>query len=312
MSAVIWNSLKEAKEGLSKLHKEGKTIGSMHTLGALHIGHGKLIEMSSKENDCTVISIYPNIAQLAPGSKYEYDIEKDCKFAEKHGATHIICPKTEEIYPEDFRTYLDQGECYKRLNGTAQPYLFKGMITMSVRWILFTRPTRTYWGLKDIGQTILVERALKDLFQDDIIVREVPCVRYKSGIAISSRLMNQPENKIKEFRRLNEACEKARKALLNGETNANKIKDIIRNEITREPLKYFSIEYIKVAKPLDFTEPEEITLPIIFHVDLTDGQKMYFDGLFIRNEEELKNGPPVIWLDEEYPPFLKEEQNDEV
>ncbi|CDE24333.1 putative pantoate-beta-alanine ligase [Clostridium sp. CAG:440] len=307
MSAVIWNSLKEAKEGLNKLHKEGKTIGSIHTLGALHIGHGKLIEMSSKENDCTVISIYPNIAQLAPGSKYEYDIEKDCKFAEEHGATHIICPKTEEIYPEDFRTYLDQGECYKRLNGTAQPYLFKGMITMSVRWILFTRPTRTYWGLKDIGQTILVERALKDLFQDDIIVREVPCVRYKSGIAISSRLMNQPENKIKEFRRLNEACEKARKALLNGETNANKIKDIIRNEITREPLKYFSIEYIKVAKPLDFTEPEEITLPIIFHVDLTDGKKMYFDGLFIRNEEELKNGPPVIWLDEEYPPFLKEE-----
>lgn len=307
MSAVIWNSLKEAKEGLNKLHKEGKTIGSIHTLGALHIGHGKLIEMSSKENDCTVISIYPNIAQLAPGSKYEYDIEKDCKFAEEHGATHIICPKTEEIYPEDFKTYLDQGECYKRLNGTAQPYLFKGMITMSVRWILFTRPTRTYWGLKDIGQTILVERALKDLFQDDIIVREVPCVRYKSGIAISSRLMNQPENKIKEFRRLNEACEKARKALLNGETNANKIKDIIRNEITREPLKYFSIEYIKVAKPLDFTEPEEITLPIIFHVDLTDGKKMYFDGLFIRNEEELKNGPPVIWLDEEYPPFLKEE-----
>ena len=307
MSAVIWNSLKEAKEGLNKLHKEGKTIGSIHTLGALHIGHGKLIEMSSKENDCTVISIYPNIAQLAPGSKYEYDIEKDCKFAEEHGATHIICPKTEEIYPEDFRTYLDQGECYKRLNGTAQPYLFKGMITMSVRWILFTRPTRTYWGLKDIGQTILVERALKDLFQDDIIVREVPCVRYKSGIAISSRLMNQPENKIKEFRRLNEACEKARKALLNGETNANKIKDIIRNEITREPLKYFSIEYIKVAKPLDFTEPEEITLPIIFHVDLTDSKKMYFDGLFIRNEEELKNGPPVIWLDEEYPPFLKEE-----
>ena len=307
MSAVIWNSLKEAKEGLNKLHKEGKTIGSIHTLGALHIGHGKLIEMSSEENDCTVISIYPNIAQLAPGSKYEYDIEKDCKFAEEHGATHIICPKTEEIYPEDFRTYLEQGECYKRLNGTAQPYLFKGMITMSVRWILFTRPTRTYWGLKDIGQTILVERALKDLFQDDIIVREVPCVRYKSGIAISSRLMNQPENKIKEFRRLNEACEKARKALLNGETNANKIKAIIKNEITREPLKYFSIEYIKVANPLDFTEPEEITLPIIFHVDLTDGKKMYFDGLFIRNEDELKNGPPVIWLDEEYPPFLKEE-----
>lgn len=306
MSAIRWNSLEEAKEGLKKLHEEGKTIGSIHTLGALHIGHGKLIELSAEENDCTVISIYPNVAQLAPGAKYELDIDKDCKFAEEHGATHIICPKTEEIYPEEFRTYLDQGECYKRLNGTAQPYLFKGMITMSVRWILFTRPTRTYWGLKDIGQTILVKRALKDLFQDDIIVREVPCVRYKSGIAISSRLMNLPEGKIKEFTRLNEACEKGRKALLNGETNANKIKNIIKEELTKEPLKYFSIEYIKIAKPLDFTEPEEITLPIIFHVDLTDGKKMYFDGLFLRNEEELRNGPPVIWLDDDYPPYLEE------
>ena len=66
MSVIRWNSLKEAKEGLNELHKQGKTIGSIHTLGALHIGHGKLIELSAKENDCTVISIYPNVAQLAP------------------------------------------------------------------------------------------------------------------------------------------------------------------------------------------------------------------------------------------------------
>lgn len=310
MSAVIWNSLEEAREGLKKLHQEGRTIGSIHTLGALHIGHGKLIELSAKENDCTVISIYPNVAQLAPGSKYEYDINKDCKFAEEHGATHIICPKTEEIYPEDFRTYLDQGECYNRLNGVAVPYLFKGMITMSVRWILFTRPTRTYWGLKDIGQVILVERALKDLFQDDIIVREVPTVRYKSGIAISSRLMNLPEKKIKEFKRLSDACEEGRKAILAGEKNAQKIKDIIERSLTKEPLKFFNVEYIKIAKPTDFVEPEEITLPIIFHIDLTDGKKRYFDGLYIRNEEELKNGPPVIWLDDEYPPFIKENKDE--
>ena len=205
MSVVIWKSLKEAKEGLDKLRKEGKTIGSIHTLGALHIGHGKLIELSAQENDCTVVTVYPNIKQLAPGSKYEYDPEADCKFAGEHGATHVICPQTEDIYPEDFRTYLDQGECYNRLNGTAVPYLFKGMITMSVRWILFTKPTRTYWGLKDIGQVILVERALKDLFQDDIIFRPVPCVRYKSGIAISSRLMNLPEEKCLPYRQIEDS-----------------------------------------------------------------------------------------------------------
>jgi len=307
MGVVIWKSLSEAKVGLDQLRKEGKTIGSIHTLGALHVGHGKLIELSAQENDCTVVSVYPNVKQLAPGSVYEYDEKADCEFAAAHGATHVICPKTEDIYPDDFRTFLDQGECYNRLNGTAVPYLFKGMITMSVRWILFTKPTRTYWGLKDIGQIILVERALKDLFQDDIIVRPVPCVRYKSGIAISSRLMNLPEKKIKEFKRLSDAVEVARKALLNGETNAEKLKTLIRNEITKEPLEYFKLEYVKIAKPLDFVEPEEVTLPIIFHVDMNDGKKNYFDGLYIRSEEELRNGPPVIWLDDEFPPFKEEE-----
>ena len=82
--------------------------------------------------------------------------------------------------------------------------------------------------------------------------------------------------------------------------------------LTKEPMKYFDVEYIKIAKPLDFTEPEEITLPIIFHIDLTDGKKRYFDGLFIRNEEELRNGPPVIWLDDEYPPFVKEQKYEKV
>ena len=307
MAAVIWNSLKEAKEGLDRLRKEGKTIGSIHTLGALHIGHGKLFELSAKENDCTIVTVYPNKTQLAPGSVYEYDPMADCKFAEKHGATHVICPKEDEIFPEDFRTYLDQGECYGRLNGTAVPYLFKGMITMSVRWILFTKPTRTYWGMKDIGQTILVERALKDLFQDDIIVRPVPCVRYKSGMAISSRLMNLPEGKIKEFKRLSDATELARKALLEGETNAEKLKEIMRNEITKEPLKYFKLEYVKIAKPQDFIDVEKVTLPIIFHIDMKDEKKNYFDGLWIRNEDDLKNGPPVIWLEDEYPPFIKGE-----
>lgn len=306
MSVVVWKSLEEAKEGLDKIRKEGKTIGSIHTLGALHVGHGKLIELSAKENDCTVVTVYPNVKQLAPGSSYEYDPDEDCKFAGEHGATHVICPQTAEIYPDEFRTFLDQGECYGRLNGTTVPYLFKGMITMSVRWILFTKPTRTYWGLKDIGQVILVERALKDLFQDDIIFRPVPCVRYKSGIAISSRLMNLPEGKIKEFKRLSDATEMARKALANGETNAERLKNIMIEEITKKPLKYFKLEYVKIAKPQDFIEPERVTLPIIFHVDMNDGTKNYFDGLYIRNEEELKNGPPVIWLEDEYPPFKEE------
>ncbi|MBP9846928.1 MAG: pantoate--beta-alanine ligase [Saprospiraceae bacterium] len=297
-----WNSLPEARAGLNALRASGKTIGSIHSLGALHEGHGKVIQMAAKENDCVVVSVYPNAAQLAPGSVYQYDAEADCDFAHKFGATHLICPDTSEMYPPEYRTFFDQGEYYKRLDGTVVPYLFRGMITMSTRWIIFTRPTRTYWGLKDIGQTILVNRAVKDLLIDTE-VREVPCVRYKSGIAISSRLMNQPEAKILEFQRVYEALEVGRKAIANGLTNSEKIIKIMHDHLSPSAMKYFSLKYIKIAKPLDFEEPSEIDIPLIMHIVVSDGPKNYFEGHYIRSQSDLINGPDTIWLDDHYPPF---------
>lgn len=304
MTVARWNSIKEGLEGLRGIWRSGKTLGSIHTLGALHEGHGKVIEMAARENDYVLVTVYPNKAQLAPGSVYEYDPEADVTFAAAHGATHVLCPRDGEMYPDDYRTFLNQGDCYARLDGTVVPYLFKGMITMSVRWILFSRPTRTYWGLKDIGQAILVSRALKD-FMIDTEVREVPCVRYRTGIAISSRLMNQKEEKIREFGRVYQALEDGRKAMAAGVADAKKIVDVMLDTLSPATLKYFTVKYVKVAKPLDFIEPEKADLPIILHIVVTDGPKNYFEGHLLRTHEDLMNGPPTIWLDDDYPPFAK-------
>src|SRR5687767_1433632 len=90
MNNVRWHSLKEARTGLNILHASGKTIGSVHTLGALHEGHAKLINLAASENDFVVVSVYPNIAQLPPGSAYQFDIDKDSSTAFASGATHLI------------------------------------------------------------------------------------------------------------------------------------------------------------------------------------------------------------------------------
>jgi len=299
---IRWDSLSEAKEGLKTLRKGNKTIGSIHTLGALHEGHGKVIELAAKENDFVIVSVYPNMAQLDPSIPYEYDHLEDCKLAAKHGATHIIVPSNEEMYPKSYRTFFDQGECYKKLDGEVAPNLFKGMITMSTRWIIFTKPDRSYWGLKDIAQTILVKRAVEDLLIDTKIV-PVPCVRYKCGIAISSRLMNQPEEKIIEFSRVYSALEIGRKAISDGITDSKKIITIMKHHLNSEKMKYFKLKYIKLANPTDFIEHDIINVPIIIHIVLTDGQKNYFEGHFIKSEKDLIHGPETIWLDSQYPPF---------
>lgn len=305
MTAIRWHSLQEAQEGLKLLHNSGKTIGSIHTLGALHTGHGKLISLAAQENDTVIVTIYPNIAQLPPGSSYVYDIEKDCSFAAEHGATHLITPPTEDIYPDSYRTFFDQGEQYKRLDGTVTPYLFRGMITMSTRWIIFTRPTRTYWGLKDIGQVILVKRAIKDLLIDTI-VREVPCVRYKSGMAISSRMMNKPEAVIKEFNRAYHALEAARKSMASGLRDTKQLIEQMRSIIDEKSLKHFKLQYIKIADPNDFIEPEIIQVPAIFQIVMALGDRNWFEGFYLRTEQELHTGPETIWLDDMYPIFSEQ------
>jgi pantoate--beta-alanine ligase len=258
------------------------------------------IELAARENDHAVVTIYPNKAQFAPGTRYVYDLERDIRFAFDHGATHVISSHDGEMYPETYRTFLDQGPSYSRLDGTVVPFLFRGMITQCVRWISFVRPHTTYWGLKDIGQTVLVERAVADLLIDTE-VREVPCIRFKSGMPISSRLLSLDRESLREVAHVYKAVELGRRAVAAGERRSERIVELVRAELERLPLSLFRICYVKLAEPQDFLEPAEVTLPFILHVVVTNGTINHFDGLFIRDEKELLDGPDVLWLEEEWP-----------
>jgi pantoate--beta-alanine ligase len=296
LMGVVVGQLEEARAHLRRMWASGEQIGSVHTLGALHEGHARVIETAAAENETVVVTIYPNKAQLAPGTVYRYDAERDADFAFGHGATHVFAPDSEQMYPPHYRTFLDQGECYQRLDGTVVPFLFRGMITMSVRWISLVRPTRTYWGLKDIGQTLLVRRAVEDLFIDTT-VREVPCVRQPDGVPVSSRLFGKPAEALAEVARVYQALVAGRETLRGGERRAVAVIAAMRAVLHSPPLQIFRECYVKIAEPLDFTEPDEVTLPCILHIVVTDGAINHFDGLLLRCTDDVRTGPPMCWLD---------------
>jgi pantoate--beta-alanine ligase len=293
---VIVRDLDEARRQLRLLWASGTEIGSVHTLGALHAGHARVIETAAAENQAVVVTIYPNKAQLTPGTTYRYNLERDAELAFRHGATHVFAPSGDEVYPAHYRTFLDQGECYQRLDGTVVPFLFRGMITMSVRWISFVRPTRTYWGLKDIGQTLLVRRAVEDLFIDTTI-RQVPCVRRPDGVPISSRLSGRSASDLAEVARVYEALDAGRRLLAAGERRSSAVIAAMRSVLHSPPLETFRECYVKVAEPQDFSEPDAVTLPCILHIVVTDGTINHFDGLLLRSHDDLQQGPPMWWLE---------------
>ncbi|CAI1900529.1 Pantothenate synthetase [Serratia quinivorans] len=297
---VRWNTCQEALQGIRSLKATGKSVGSVHSLGDLHIGHAKLIEQAAAENDYVVVTIYPNKEQLSKTHKYVYDPDRDCEFSASFGATHFVTLDESEIYPPDYCTFLSQGELYSRLDGIVMPTIFKGMITMSIRWIIFTRPDRTYFGLKDISQYLLVSQAVKDLMIDTEVVA-VPCVRYRSGIAISSRLMRLPREKLQEFQRVYQTLEEGRKIISSGVTDAETIIARMKDFLNPDSFSFFKLKYIKLADPRDLTEPKVISVPVIIHIVLSDTEKNYFEGFLIRSQQELTEGPETIWLEDEYP-----------
>ncbi len=277
-----------------------RSVGSLHTLGDLHIGHAELIKRSASENDETLISIYPNKAQLIPGAVYEFDLEADLRLARKAGATCIVAPSGDEMYPPSYSTYLDQGDCYSRMDATVVPFLFRGMITMSFRWVNFVRPTKTYWGMKDIAQTLLVSRAIKDMLVPTDVIR-VPCVRDSSGIPVSSRLKNISDEGRSDVSLLYSAVCHALQLLKNGLKQRDILKREILNYFDNHKFKTFKLRYFDVFSARDFSFRETIKPPFIIHAAISGEQINHFDGILINSNEDLARDQETItvnWLEQ--------------
>lgn len=306
----VVRSVSEARPILRKLWRSGATVGSIHTLGALHAAHCELIKRSAAENDQTIVTIYPNKIQLFEGCVYQYDLDVDIDLAQRCGATLVIASDDAEMYPPGYSTFIDQGERAHRLNSSIFDYASRGQVTGAIRWISLCRPTASYFGMKDIEQSLLVERAVTDLLID-CDIRHVPCVRdRRTGIPISSRLRFLPPERLNEVGSVFHALEAGRRAILAGTTDAGTILAGVRTHL-EEHLSTFDIVYLTLVDATDFHAIDSAALPFILHCAITDGSLTHFDGLCIRTGGELANSPEVIWLDTSHDRSIPSSQTEE-
>jgi pantoate--beta-alanine ligase len=289
-------SVAEARPVLRELRRSGQTIGSVHTLGALHAAHGELIRRSVSENDQTIVTVYPNKIQLFPGSAYRYDLDADVALAASCGATIVISSDDAEMYPPDYATYLDQGPRFQRLNSSVFDFASRGQVTGAIRWISLCRPTASYFGMKDIEQSLLVQRAVRDLLID-CEIRHVPCVRMRgTGVPVSSRLRFLPPERLQEVGSVYRALEAGRELIAKGTTDPEKVLAYVRS-LLQKALSTFRIVYLTLVDAEEFAPQKEVALPFILHCAITDDTLHHFDGLCIRSGEELERSPEVVWLD---------------
>lgn len=243
----IAETIKEVREQVRAWHQEGLSVGLVPTMGYLHEGHQSLIDRAVEENDRVVVSIFVNPMQFAPSEdleSYPRDMERDAVLCEKAGAALIFHPQPEEMYPEDFSSYIDMDTLTGGLCGKSRPIHFRGVCTVVAKLFHIAEPDRAYFGQKDAQQLAVIRHMVNDLsFGIEIV--GCPIVREEDGLAKSSRNTYLSAEERKAALILSKSLKKGKEAMEAGEKSALNIVRLIREEIESEPLA--KIDYVEVV-----------------------------------------------------------------
>lgn len=188
---ILITTIKEVRDLLEGHRQNGKTIGFIPTMGALHGGHMTLVEHSVRENDITVTSIFVNPTQFNESSDlkhYPRTLEHDLKLLEEANCQMVFFPSVDEMYPPGLNTKVDLD--YKGIDGSMEgefrPGHFPGVAEVINRFLDILEPDRIYMGQKDYQQVRVVHLVTEQLGHSTE-VRMVPTVRQEDGLAQSSR-----------------------------------------------------------------------------------------------------------------------------
>lgn len=197
---MVFRSIVDLQNELFAYHKEGKKIGLVPTMGALHQGHASLVKRSVEDNDITVVSVFVNPTQFNDKNdlkNYPRTLEADCALLEEYKADMVFAPSVEEMYPTEDKRVFEFPPVTTVMEGAHRMGHFNGVCQVVSRLFYIVRPTNAYFGEKD-WQQIAVIKAMVRYLQFPVNIVECPIVRDKSGLALSSRnqLLSEQERKL--------------------------------------------------------------------------------------------------------------------
>lgn len=182
-------TIQELRTELDALRKEGKTIGLVPTMGALHAGHASLVKRAVAENDVVVVSDFVNPTQFNDKNdllKYPRTLDADCKLLEECGASFVFAPSVEEIYPEPDTRQFSYAPLDTVMEGKFRPGHFNGVCQIVSKLFLIVEPTRAYFGEKDFQQLAIIREMVRK-YPFNLEIVNCPIVREADGLALSSR-----------------------------------------------------------------------------------------------------------------------------
>jgi pantoate--beta-alanine ligase len=185
----VFHTIKEIQQEIRGLRDEGKIIGFVPTMGALHEGHLSLLKHSVSECDISVASIFVNPIQFNNKKdleKYPRTLDDDCRKLEAAACDLVFAPSTEEMYPDKVKEHYDFGHLEKVMEGAHRPGHFNGVAVVVKRLFEICLPHRSYFGEKDYQQLMIIKSLVE---KENLPVKIIGCpiIRETDGLAMSSR-----------------------------------------------------------------------------------------------------------------------------
>ena len=240
----VFSKIVDLQNALFDDRKQGKSIGFVPTMGALHEGHASLVRQSVKENDVTVVSVFVNPTQFNDKNdlkNYPRDLDADCRLLEACGCDYVLAPSVEEMYPTPDTRHFEYPPVSTVMEGAHRPGHFNGVCQVVSRLFYIVRPLRSYFGENDWQQIAVIKAMVRHLGIDVQIV-ECPIVRDSDGLARSSRnaLLAPDERAIAPaiYKALSESVAYAKTHTLK-ETHDKVVADI--NSVEGLDVEYFAI-----------------------------------------------------------------------
>ena len=255
--------------------------GFVPTMGYLHEGHLSLVRQARSENKSVVVSIFVNPTQFGPQEDFEAyprATERDLALLREEGTDVVFMPEGEEMYPDDFNSWVNVEGITERLEGASRPSHFMGVATVVTKLFNIVAPTRAYFGQKDAQQALVIKRMVADLNMN-LEVIAAPTMREPDGLAMSSRNIYLDAEERQAATVLWKSLKLAQHLWANGERSACRIRRRMITTIESEPKA--QIDYVSIADTESLQEFDEIDRPALVSLAVWIGKTRLIDNVVL-------------------------------
>lgn len=278
----VFRTIEETRSFSKRERLEGRRVGLVPTMGALHEGHLSLVDLAKNHADDVVVSIFVNPTQFGAGEDlgaYPRRFVEDCRLCESRGVDAVFAPSADEMYPEEQTCWVDEKRLSRGLCGASRPGHFRGVASVVTKLFNIALPDVAVFGQKDAQQVAVIRKMVADLnVPVDIVVGSI--VREPDGLAMSSRNKYLSSDERRRAVAIHQALTEARR-----DVEGNKelrTAPLIKSITERLRAAGGDVDYVKIVDPVTLRSSRKINGQALALVAAYFGKARLIDNMTLK------------------------------